>query len=101
MDKPLELFVEQIRKKLGSHLRQIVLFGSKARGGDVAGSDYDCLVVVDEVSKRLKDIIDEVTGEVLYEHNAVFSAFIVSEGERAAKPYSPLLLNIGKEGVVL
>lgn len=100
-DKPLDYFMQQIRKRLGSHLREVILFGSKARGEDVPGSDYDCLIVVDQVSKATQDIVDEVAGEALYEHNAVFSAFVVSEAQRTAKPYSPLLLNIGKEGVVL
>ena len=100
-DAALDYFVQQIREQLGDHLKQVILFGSRARGDDVKGSDYDCLVVVDKVSRTFKDIIDEVAGETLYQYNAVFSAFLISEEKYHGQIYNPLLMNISKEGVVL
>jgi predicted nucleotidyltransferase len=100
-DDALQHFMQQIREQLGNHLKQIILFGSRARGEDVPGSDYDCLIIVDEVTKALKDIIDEVTGEALYQHSAVFSAFLISEERHNRQPYNPLLINIVKEGMIL
>ena len=58
-DEALQYFVRQIREQLENHLKQVILFGSRARGEDVPGSDYDCLIIVDEVTKAIKDIIDE------------------------------------------
>jgi len=100
-DKVLDYFLHQIREQLGDHLKKIILFGSRARGDDVQGSDYDCLVVVDEVSRSIKDIVDEAAGETLYQYNAVISALIITEGKYRQKTYSPLLMNIIKEGVAL
>lgn len=100
-DEPLQHFVQHTREQLGKHLKQFILFGSRARGEDVPGSDYDCLIIVDEVSKEIKDIIDEVAGEALYQYNAVFSAFVISEEKHYRQSYNPLLMNISKEGVVL
>jgi len=100
-DDALQHFMQQIREQLGNHLKQIILFGSRARGEDVPGSDYDCLIIVDEVTKALKDIIDDAAGEALYQHSAVFSAFLVSEEKHNRQAYNPLLVNISKEGMIL
>jgi len=100
-DKALQHFVQQIRKQLGNHLKQVILFGSRVRGDDVPGSDYDCLIIVDEVTKAIKDIIDEVAGEALYQHSSVFSAFLISEERHNRHSYNPLLMSIAKEGMIL
>lgn len=100
-DEPLSYFLRQIREQLEYQLKQVILFGSRARGEDTSGSDYDCLIIVDEVSKSVKDIIDEVSGEVLYQFNVVISALLISEEKHNRQIYSPLLMNIDKEGVVL
>lgn len=49
-DQILDLFLEQTRHRLGDHFKQVILFGSRARGDFEAESDYDCLAIVDEVS---------------------------------------------------
>jgi predicted nucleotidyltransferase len=100
-DDALQCFMQQIRERLGSHLKQIILFGSRARGEEVPGSDYDCLIIVDEVTNKIKDIIDEVAGEALYQHGSVFSAFLISEEKHNRYSYNPLLMNIAKEGMIL
>ena len=100
-DEALQYFVRQIREQLENHLKQVILFGSRARGEDVPGSDYDCLIIVDEVTKEIKDIIDEAAGEALYQHSAVFSAFLISEEKHNRQSYNPLLVNIAKEGMIL
>lgn len=100
-DDVLDYFVKGIREQLGDHLKRVILFGSRARGEETSGSDYDCLVVVDEASEEVKDIIDEVAGDTLYEYNAVFSAFPVSQEKLNHDKYSPLFINISKEGITL
>ncbi len=100
-DSVLEDFVEELRTQLGRRFKQFILFGSRARGDDVPGSDYDCLIVVDEVSPETKDIIDEVAGEFLFQHGVVFSAFPVSEERYRQQTFDPFLMNVRKEGIVL
>ena len=90
---------DKVRSRLGKHLRRIVLFGSRARGDAGPDSDYDLLVVVDEVNRNVNDTIDEIAGEMLYQFGIVVSAFPTTEESVQARPYSPLLMNIAKEGV--
>ena len=90
-----------MRRRLGAHLKQVILFGSRARGDAAPDSGYDCLAVLDEVSPVLTGIIDEVAGEILYQYSAVFSVFPIAE-ERYHQPmYSPFLMNVYKEGITL
>lgn len=100
-DKLLEHLLDEIREQLGKHLKQVILFGSRARGDYVADSDYDLLAVVDSVSPEIKEIVDKVAGEFLFQYNTVFSILPISEEKYRKKTYEPLLLNIRKEGISL
>jgi predicted nucleotidyltransferase len=46
-DPVLRFFKDAVMDRLGSHLRQVLLFGSRARGDATGESDYDLPVVVD------------------------------------------------------
>ncbi len=100
-DPVLRFFKEAVVGKLGGHLRQVLLFGSRARGDATAGSDYDLLVVVDQVNSTVTNGIDAIAGQALLEHGAVLSAFPIAEGDRARRKYSPLLINVAREGVAV
>jgi predicted nucleotidyltransferase len=97
----LDLFLQQMRQRLGEHLRQIILFGSRARGDFDSDSDYDCLALVDEVSPGIDEAIAEIMGQLLYEHDAVFSIFPVTAERYQQDVWEPLLINVRKEGVAL
>jgi len=49
-DEVLDIFVQEIRNQFDDRLKQVILFGSRARRDHASDSDYDCLVVLDEVS---------------------------------------------------
>ncbi len=100
-DPVLRDFKASARRVLGSHLRELVLFGSRARGDETAQSDYDLLVVVDQVDEGVNRGIDEIAGQALLDHGAVLSAFSISETDRTQRKFSPLLLNIRREGVAI
>ena len=100
-DPVLRFFKNAVMDKLGPHLRQVLLFGSRARGDATAGSDYDLLVVVDQVNSTVTNGIDAIAGEALLEHGALLSAFPITEDDRVRRKYSPLLINVAREGVAV
>lgn len=51
----LNLFAQEITTKLGDRVKKIILFGSRARGNDEPDSDYDLLVVLNDISPLIKD----------------------------------------------
>jgi predicted nucleotidyltransferase len=99
---PVLMFLKtSVSRALGVRLRQILLFGSRARGDATAQSDYDMLVVVDKVDRDVIHGIDEVAGRALLDHGVVLSAFPIAEEDRARRRYSPLLINVAREGVAV
>lgn len=100
-DRILDEFVEVINRRFGSSLKNIILFGSRARGDHDRDSDYDFLLIFDSVSRERIDTIDEVAGDFLYRYNVVFSAFPVSEENYERERYNPLYMNIRNHGISL
>lgn len=100
-DSVLELFLKKLRNELGSHIKYVFLYGSRARGDNYTDSDYDCMVVVDALSSSINDTIDEITGEFLYEYDIIFSVFIVSIERYTKQTYNPLFINVKNEGIEL
>jgi len=100
-DKILELFVNKLRESFPKALKKIILFGSHARGDFVKYSDYDLLVILDRVTPRVKNSINELEGEMLYNYGAVFSAFPFSLSDIERLKYEPFIMNAQREGIKL
>jgi len=100
-DKILNRFLRALRKELGDHLKQVILFGSRAGQDACLDSDYDCMTILDTVSPSLNDIIDEIAGEFLYEYNIVFSVFPVSQDRYQHEIHNPFFMNVRREGISL
>jgi predicted nucleotidyltransferase len=100
-DKILDIFIKQMRQRLGNHLKQMILFGSRARGDFDSDSDYDCLAIVDEISPGVDKAIAEIMGQLLDEYDAVFSIFPVVEERYQQDVWEPLFINARKEGIAL
>ncbi len=100
-DELVDLFVKKLKERLGNRLIRIILFGSRARGDYHPDSDYDFLVIVDEVTPEVNEAIDDLSGEFLYEYSKLFPVIAVSEKRFANEKYNPLYMNIRKEGVTL
>ena len=100
-DRILNEFIKAVNQKFGTHLKKIILFGSRARGDYETDSDYDCLLVVDEVSPTLIDTVDDIAAELLYKYNVVFSSFPVSESRYSKQTFNPLFMNIRHDGIAL
>jgi len=100
-DVALGRFEAAIRERLGKHLKQIILYGSRARGDNDPDSDYDLLLVVDEVTGEVDRIIDDVAGDCFCEYSKLFPVVAVSEERFKNDVYEPLLINVKREGVPL
>ncbi len=98
--KVLEEFKKEIKKLYGHRLKQIILYGSYARGNATEDSDIDLLIVLEgEVSpgKEIDRMIDIIT-EINLKYGVLISVYPVSE-EAYKKVNSPLLINVRREGI--
>jgi predicted nucleotidyltransferase len=100
-DHLLTLLSQSLREELGSDFKLLTLFGSRARGDYTPDSDYDCLLVVSEVTPAVLDVIDRIAGELLYTYDVVFSIIPISARRYRSERYHPLLRTIAQEGVTL
>lgn len=93
------------KKIYGSHVRQIILYGSYARGDFCADSDVDIMILVDMTDLELKAYGQELsymTYDFNMEHDLDIKPIAKSEAHfnKWVVNY-PLYSNIHKEGVVL
>jgi uncharacterized protein len=98
---PATEYAEEIRKRLGAHVRQVVLFGSRARGDAGDGSDYDFLVVVDQRTREVRDAVLDAGVTMLNRYDRLFASLLYSDEEWRKVQGYPLGWNILKEGVVV
>lgn len=101
LDKPLQYFFNLLKKIFGSRLKQIILYGSWARGTQTKGSDVDLLVVMDPIPNFSVDYqkVINFAYQATFGQNIplVFSITLMKEKDYLMGQ-SSFLLNIRKEG---
>ena len=98
-DPIIKQLSETLKKELGENIKDIILFGSRARGDYYSESDYDVIVLVDRESKELKDKIFNLSCEIGWQYNVIIMVFVHKKSYYEDKKYEPLFMNIRKEGV--
>ncbi len=96
----LKEFREKAEKLYGSRLKNIILYGSFARGHATEDSDIDLAVVLEgnvAPGREIDRLIDIIT-ELNLNHSVLISVYPVSE-ENYNSLNSPLLMNIRREGI--
>lgn len=96
----LEEFKKEIEKLYGDRLKQIILYGSHARGDFTEESDIDLLIVLKGKvvpGKEIDRMIDIIT-EINLKYGVLTSVYPISE-EDYKKVNSPLLINVRREGI--
>jgi predicted nucleotidyltransferase len=106
MDDVCRTVTRELRERLADlyedRLVRLVLFGSRARGDEVSGSDIDVLVVLrgpvspcEEIERTI-----DITAGISLEYDVVVACVFVSE-DRFTQEQSPLMLNVRREGVAI
>ena len=90
----------ELRELYGARLKQVLLFGSWARGDAHPESDIDLLVVLDRVDSRReeRERMDEIMDRHSFENETLVTEIPVSEAELNAAEI-PLLMRVQAEAV--
>ena len=97
----LNQIAEELKRRFPGHLKQVIVFGSQARGDASPESDYDCLLVFDQVTPAVKAELEQLAGQHLLQHGLVLSYVPLTEGDLNRFRFEPFLINAQKEGVLL
>ena len=96
----LREFRTEIEKLYGKRLKNVILYGSWAKGDATEESDIDVLIVLEGKvvpGKEIDRMIDIIT-EINLKYGELISVYPVSE-EDYATINSPLLIKIRREGM--
>ncbi|MBZ0177097.1 MAG: nucleotidyltransferase domain-containing protein [Candidatus Methanoperedens sp.] len=104
MQENIKLIIEEFKAKVqnlyGKRLKNIILYGSWARGDQKEHSDIDLAILLEgdvNPGKEIDRMINIIT-DLQMKYNALISVYPVSEKNYSAVK-SPLLINIHKEGI--
>lgn len=92
-------YSRKVRAALGPRVRDIILFGSRARGDHKEWSDYDVLVIVDKRDREIVKEIRKKAVEILDEHDRLIGNIVYDTEEWERKKRYPFGMNIQREGV--
>ncbi len=99
-EKVLDDFKRELEELYGERLKQVILYGSWARGDATEDSDIDVLVVLEGnvVPGREIDRMIDIITDINLEYGVLVSVYPVSE-EGYLTVNSPLLMNVRREGI--
>jgi len=101
--KPIiDEFKNELVKLYGTNLKQLILFGSFARGTFNIESDIDILLVLNTLTDSYAetDRVADLKFDFMLKHNRVISC-LFSDTVKFNKQSEPIYYNIQKEGVLL
>ncbi len=111
-ERALDEYKQFLLRRFPERIERLILFGSKARGDEIADSDIDILIILRGKKRTAKErfyplgLTDpawrEMVGatfDILMEHGADISPTIISEDEY--DEWSPLTARIKAEGIEL
>lgn len=81
--RALSAYTTWLRQRFGERLRELVLFGSRARSEAHEDSDVDLLVVIDDLDDGEGREIAHAAGDILTEYDVLVSPLTLSS-ERMA-----------------
>jgi predicted nucleotidyltransferase len=82
---------------------EVVFFGSRARGEEALESDWDILILTDNVTYELKDAIGAALYDIELEREIIINPLILEKREWTSGLFSrhPIHRNVEREGMVI
>ena len=99
LDPVMVSFKSSLVKQLGSSLKEVWLFGSRARGDFHADSDYDVIVVAEGQLKQLRAIVSDANYQILDEYQELVGSIVYTPELWEKSKRGPLCMNVKAQGI--
>jgi predicted nucleotidyltransferase len=96
--RAVDAFVSSLRRQYPDRIRDVILFGSKARGDSHPDSDIDILIVVDNDDWRFSHAISQLAARVSLNYDVLLGPRVIRQ---ARWQHSLLYSTISSEGIPL
>lgn len=97
--KAIAEYERLLLSKFSNRIKELMLFGSKARGTANRNSDIDILVVITKNSKSIRKDIAALTHEPIARFEVEISPIVIEEDE--LKEWSPFTAHIKKDAIAI
>ncbi len=96
-------FASAVRKRFGSEVKEIILFGSKVRRNGDKESDIDILIVLTSLSWEIKKTISELAAATNLKYDVLISTirYDKSVWDNPTIKASPFSRTVREEGICL
>ncbi len=104
--KKIKKILEELKGELielyGKKLKELILYGSFARGEETENSDIDLVIVLKGNISPFEEIdrMGEITYDICLKYDILLSTHPISE-ENYSLANTPFLMNIKEEGVLI
>ena len=102
-NKALKELKDELRTLLGDSLVSLVVFGSRAKGDYDSDSDIDIAIIVEDLSRELKNVILNKVSHIELKYLVPMSTIVFSKKEfdRLKRRERRIAVDIEREGVPL
>ena len=99
IDDKVKFYSKRLQQKLGNNLKDLILFGSRARGDFREGSDYDFIIIVSTKDKKVCDEVTDIAVEFLNKYDEINANIVYDINEWKRQQTFPLGMNVQREGI--
>ena len=101
--RAIEAFLKRVRRAYPQRVKQMSLFGSKARGDSHAASDIDILLIVDDEDWRFRHAISNIAADVSLAYDVLIEPRVIGQArwDEMRRHRFALYENVQAEGVGL
>lgn len=92
-------FTEELKKQIPQYLKNVALYGSRARRDNKKHSDYDFVVLLKEKNEEILEIIYDIGYGILDKYEQLASCLIWNEKEWSIQKNFPIGKHILKDGI--